>query len=208
MFKDRIGIARHDVLNPDVVACTFTNEAGSVDLYFRSEETLDDGLIVFRPTRKGSFKVSGSSIVSSTFANDISSDPIENLHRIMELDAETKYVIVPLTDILGDIMGVDDLVDAYVVTNTDNRFGSVSLITREDLFYELSLKLDDDLWIIPSSVHELICIPVNKSGIDSTDLISAIGEINEELVSENEQLLDNPILFKKGQTNAIFTLQD
>jgi hypothetical protein len=186
MFKDRIGIARHDTLKPDVVACTFTNDAGSIDLYFRSEETCDNGLIL-------------AAIKKSP------SDPVENLHRIMELDAETKYTVIPLADIVG---GSRDLFDPYVVTNTDNRFGSVSLITREDLFYELSLKLDDDLWIIPSSIHELICIPVNKSGIDLTDLISTIGEINEELVSESEQLLDNPILFKKGQTNAIFTLQD
>lgn len=73
----------------------------------------------------------------------------------------------------------------YVISNSANIFGAASMLYEENL-YDLSQKLDSNLYILPSSVHEVIAIS-DKFG-DADDLAQMVYEINMDQVNLDERL--------------------
>lgn len=61
-----------------------------------------------------------------------------------------------------------------------------SIILYNEKLAELSAKLDDDLLIMPSSIHEVLAVPA--SSIDVEDLKNMVREVNDTEVSEQEIL--------------------
>lgn len=76
----------------------------------------------------------------------------------------------------------------YVFTNNSNTFGA-SVLLYPRYFMELSRKLDNDLFVLPSSVHEVIAIPA--SGIAVPKLVKIVRDINADILSGEEILSDS-----------------
>lgn len=94
--------------------------------------------------------------------------------------------------------------DLYVFTSEDIKFGGAALLYPER-FFELASAVDSDLLLIPSSIHEIIAVPV-KSGL-VVDINKMIREVNAEEVEENEQLSDHAYYYDYQQTGAIRILE-
>lgn len=75
--------------------------------------------------------------------------------------------------------------EMYVITNEKSINGATSIF-YEDLLHDLAEKLQDDLYILPSSIHEVIVIPSN--GHDLEELTDMVHEINSTQVDLTEQL--------------------
>lgn len=73
----------------------------------------------------------------------------------------------------------------YVISNKAKIFGASALLYEDNLF-ELSKELDSDLYILPSSVHEVIAIS-DKSG-PAEEFAQMVYEINMEQVDLSERL--------------------
>jgi len=83
---------------------------------------------------------------------------------------------------IGDI--ADDKV-MYVISNDRGINGAVSML-YEDCLHGLAEKLGTDLYILPSSLHEVIAISVTMC--DPNELANMVLEVNIDQVSLNERL--------------------
>lgn len=87
-----------------------------------------------------------------------------------------------------EIRPVPDLM--YVLTNQAALYGA-AIILYEEYFLSLADQAGGDLYILPSSIHELITIPA--AGGDPTGLQDIVREINgtKDLISSDEVLSNN-----------------
>ena len=109
---------------------------------------------------------------------------------------ENNYEYSMTNDEKCDIVEEDEAKpDMYVLTNEIGVNGSAALI-YDDYLAELSRKYGERLVLLPSSIHELICI----TGTDETDysyLKALVREVNltqvapEEILSDNIYIYDN-----------------
>lgn len=76
----------------------------------------------------------------------------------------------------------------HVLTNNQNVFGATALLYPEGLA-GISEKTGGDLLIIPSSIHEVICVPADDA--DPEVLRSMLVEANNEIVPEESVLSDS-----------------
>lgn len=83
-------------------------------------------------------------------------------------------------------LGADDLA-LYVLTRKDHMFGAAVLLYPE-IIAKLADKLEDDLLIIPSSIHEVLAYPGTHS--DPITLHEMCSEINADMVKPEEILGD------------------
>lgn len=107
-------------------------------------------------------------------------------------------------DILQDIVAVSqNSCPMYVITNKKGIFGATAILFN-DVFENLSRKFNSDLCILPSSIHELIAIPINHAE-DPNDLKSMVNEINGTQVAPDEVLSDNIYIYRrKKRTITLF----
>ncbi len=84
----------------------------------------------------------------------------------------------------------------YVLTNQARQYGAYYL-TDTEVLAEISEKLDSDLFLLPSSVHECMVVPA-KMWEDADELVRMVREINQEQVSRDEYLSDNVYRFSRG----------
>lgn len=75
----------------------------------------------------------------------------------------------------------------YIITNRCGVNGAATLLYPE-LLHTFSEKCKNDLFVLPSSIHEIIVIP--KMGFEKNDLIKMVKEVNENQVAEDEILSD------------------
>ena len=85
----------------------------------------------------------------------------------------------------------------YVVSNKKNLFGA-SAILYSDYLEEWAEELECDLYVIPSSVHELLVMPVAHaySGEEITEMIR---EINRTQVAREEILSDHVYIYRRNE---------
>lgn len=83
----------------------------------------------------------------------------------------------------------------YVLTNKQKIFGA-GCVLYPDVIQSFSNRVNADVVILPSSLHELILIPF-KSNIDINELRAMVKEINLTQVLEEERLSDNVYLYNR-----------
>jgi len=89
-----------------------------------------------------------------------------------------------------------------IATNINNYYGAVAVL--EDQVWDAILERygNQDYYILPSSVHETLLIPV--VGADVNMLRSTVSRINETLVSESERLSNDVYLFDHINRQIVF----
>ena len=73
----------------------------------------------------------------------------------------------------------------YVITNESKLFGAASMLYEEPI-HELAEQVGGDLYILPSSVHEVIAVPADFGSPE--ELAEMVYEINMEQVDINDRL--------------------
>lgn len=77
----------------------------------------------------------------------------------------------------------------YVLTNTMHFYGAAALI-YPGVVSEFAESLGEDLYILPSSIHEVILIP-RVSDLEKQVLEQMVQEVNQEEVEQEERLSDH-----------------
>ena len=80
----------------------------------------------------------------------------------------------------------------YVISNSKKVNGAASMLYVDELF-ELSKKIGTSLYILPSSVHEVIAVSTEMGNPET--LSEMVREVNDTQVSEEEQLSDHVYFF-------------
>lgn len=122
--------------------------------------------------------------------------------------------IVPMSKILSEIAGTapvdndekvceytgEDIL--YVLTNS-SRVNGAACILYDNLLKKFANDVHSDLYILPSSVHEVIIVP-KKNAFDKSELADMVREVNEQGVSQDEILSDN--VYEYNRKNGIITM--
>lgn len=132
-----------------------------------------------------------------TCAEDLLQIAKENTPRLFEPQLH------PLSDMVLDLispldengMSPDDFaldIPVYVLTNNRKFLGAATLLYH-GILEKCAQTLDDDFYIIPSSIHEVLLLP---SGIGSSaeDLTALVRDVNENHVAI-EEILSNHVYF-------------
>ena len=95
-----------------------------------------------------------------------------------------------LPDLMRELAGeeIGDGIPMIILTNRDKRYGA-GVVFYPGLLAKILDETGVNLLLIPSSVHEFICIP-ECEGMDYDDINLLITETNQGIVAENEILSD------------------
>lgn len=125
---------------------------------------------------------------------------------------EQPYFIKTMMELLGEIMPEEEYLQyvdedmvverrspMYVMSNEDKIFGAITVLYPGVLngFYEKH----GDFYVLPSSVHEVILIPVSE-GIEEKELQSMVVEVNRTALKPEEFLSDNVYIYE-GDKNKL-----
>lgn len=83
----------------------------------------------------------------------------------------------------------------YVLTNRPGHFGAVCMLYKE--IENFAEQIDDDLYIVPSSVHEVLLIPASEE-ISDAELLDILHEVNRDELDETDYLSDQIYRFDRS----------
>lgn len=110
------------------------------------------------------------------------------------------YNVVTMADMLASMLGqdpepMDDPVPMYVCTNKDGAYGTGGLI-QTGWLRELAEKYGTDIFILPSSVNELIAAP--SFGQPPEEMRGIVGSVNDsDCVADDELLSYNTYVYSR-----------
>lgn len=104
----------------------------------------------------------------------------------------------------GEEVDLKDYVpsDMYVLTN-ESKLNGAACILYENVLYDFAQKLGADLYILPSSVHEVILLP-KLSMFEKDELVNMVKEVNTEGVAADEVLSDR--VYEYNRTERLITM--
>lgn len=83
----------------------------------------------------------------------------------------------------------------FVLSNTGNQNGA-AVVCYKDILERFSQKIEDDLVILPSSVHETMLLPLQKSN-NIESLRKMVYDINHATLDQSQFLSDNVYLYSR-----------
>lgn len=108
----------------------------------------------------------------------------------------------PLTSMLIDILGeeavppdlckvndTEHVPPLFVLTNEKKYFGACTLLYPDSL-KQVATQLQQDLYILPSSIHEVLLLPV-ETQMSPDELCEMVREVNQTQLSQEEILSDH-----------------
>jgi len=92
--------------------------------------------------------------------------------------------------------GEEDFMEAQVLTNESGINGASSILYPSCLM-DFAARNQMDYYILPSSIHEVILVPVDD-GPDPDTLRKMIREVNREVVDDQDYLSDSLYIFERS----------
>lgn len=96
-----------------------------------------------------------------------------------------KVVIRPISDFLPGVLQHEGFFPMYVLQDDALNFGATGILFLDEL-KEFSKKIGSNIWIIPSSIYEVILMPEGK--IDAERILDTIEVTNDSVVKEEDRL--------------------
>ena len=134
--------------------------------------------------------------------------------EVMKVAKENTPKLFPMQmmmpeDVIRKVFGIEETetvfssIPIHFVTNKYSMYGAGAILYPEVLS-ELAEKLNSDLYLLPSSIHE-ICIIKAEEDHNQNSLVAMVREINKSIVDKEDYLGDNIYLYKKdtGETMLI-----
>lgn len=84
----------------------------------------------------------------------------------------------------------------FVITNMTGNYGAVCMLYN-GVIQNLATELDDDIVIIPSSVHEVLCVKKEDIGNPSS-IVKTVKDVNDNFVDIEERLSYNVYIYSKA----------
>lgn len=129
---------------------------------------------------------------------------VVNTRRLMPV------VLTTLRDEIESIAGVgaipeDDLTGrTFLITNNKNYMGATAILYSDEL-EKIAERLDSDLHILPSSLHEILCMSVND--ITAENASKMVREVNETEVSPMNYLSDSIYLYSRDTKKVTIAVE-
>lgn len=122
----------------------------------------------------------------------------EELHNKAMQNIADDMIAVDIMSMLSgfdsDFFESDENYPMVVITNVRKTNGAIAMFT--DIVGKVADKYESDVYILPSSIHECIVVPVDDMSANA--LASMISEVNDTQVDETEQLNNHPYLYRRN----------
>lgn len=106
----------------------------------------------------------------------------------------TGFSLTALPELLKTVFSVelppDQSESPLYLLSYDNTIYGAACILDAEILQETARRLDSDFYLLPSSVHEFLVLPVTER-YDPTDLAELVCSINQDVVKEEEVLSDH-----------------
>lgn len=114
-------------------------------------------------------------------------------------------VVKDIREILTGMMGEeftlsmeDEIADNMLIISNSSGIRGAASILYEDILYQAATELGtDELYILPSSIHECIAVPV-KSDADAYELAALVSCVNEQDVHLEDRLSNQVYYYNRG----------
>ena len=83
----------------------------------------------------------------------------------------------------------------YIISNESGVNGA-AVILYQDILDEVANKLKGNIYLLPSSIHEMIAVPVNAN-MSVRELENMVQGVNQDVVSQNEVLSNQVFMYDK-----------
>ncbi len=100
----------------------------------------------------------------------------------------------------------DETMPMYVLTNREKNLGAVCII-YDSILNHVGEKLEEDYYILPSSIHECIIIP-KREEFDAEEIKLMVREINETQVQPEEVLSDQIYQYERKYHRLSMVLEN
>ncbi len=96
----------------------------------------------------------------------------------------------------------DPLFPMYILTNTQHHYGA-SCLLYDNVLSSCAEKFQNDFYILPSSIHEVILVPAFEE--DQLESFSGmVRQVNQTEVSPDEVLCDHAYFYSKAQNRILY----
>lgn len=226
MVKDRqpeeIMDAKMEHFKDNVILCLINTEQNRELLADVPNRAFHDLSVVYRWVVEEAPDAVGSILVSNKVADmagiteaELFQCAVENTRRINPVSVES------MKDIVGGIPeGIsvppemrEELErmermtgNMWIVSNKRKINGAASMLYEENL-HQLAEKLGDDLFILPSSIHEVIAVPAEMAEKNLTNLLRMVEEVNMGSVKLEERLSNSVYLYDRNARKVILAAE-
>lgn len=183
----------------DIVTYKVVNAGKNLNLMESCpHKTFLDLLVVYKMSfeKNGEF---GSSIIKNELLNAYNIS-LEELDAAAQRNTKEKsgFQVLSANQVQALFAGLEVEADEnepmYMMGNQSGMYGA-NIILYKEYFEKLAEKLNDDLYVFPSSVHELVVVPASL--MDESEARGIVQTVNAAEVTEEEWLSDNAYLFDR-----------
>lgn len=130
-------------------------------------------------------------------------------HAKENLETKQPPYIMSMAQVIAEMMDIppEEMFDAnqpamYVMCNESKINGAAAMVFTEKLD-EFAVEHGANLYVLPSSIHEIIIIPDNLNSIDKNVLESMVRDVNATQVSA-EEFLSNNVYYYNRDDKCLF----
>lgn len=121
---------------------------------------------------------------------------------VVEKLTDMIHNLIPKSRQIDEVLELSEPLPMYVLTNQSGINGSTVLLYKEVL-NQLSCHLNSDLYLLPSSVHEIIAIPYETKQ-QQLYLEKMVHDINETQLGPEEILSDHVYVFLRDSEDVVY----
>jgi len=177
----------------------------AIVFYFAYEsEALGKGSVLIRNSHLTDWNVSVQELYRNAASNTKRLFPVK-IMNIDELAADlTGEERTVETDCFSQIFPEKEALPMYVLTNRSKQFGAAGILYQDQL-KKMAEQLKNNLFVLPSSIHEVILLP--DHGENPCSLKFMVREVNETQVAE-EEILSDSVYYYDRETDKVRILCD
>ena len=142
-------------------------------------------------------EIQGSCKVNEDIVNIWGISKNELFSAAMEC-SKNKYFIHTMSEFLG----IQTEIEQVVVRTEYELYGAGAIMFTDTILQDVANFLDSDIIIIPSSIHEILCMSVNDADLESVSAM--VREVNEEDVEEQDRLANHAYLYYRDSKIIIW----
>lgn len=153
----------------------------------------------------------GDGAMSAAITNELAKQfgvTAEDLHKVAlaNIDMNNKSVFKGMTEVMMELVGTEIPPEAmlndgreqmYVLSN-ESRMNGASAILDTKMMDNIAEKLDGDYYILPSSVHETLVVPMSSEA-DRDTLESMVRDVNATQLAPQEKLSDHVYVYDSAE---------
>lgn len=133
----------------------------------------------------------------------IEKDVRRDLERKDEVwDGSEDWISYTVNQIMKGLLGDRKRSPMYVMTNEGKAWGAISMLWGETM-QKIAEELESDLFILPSSVHEIIIVPADDEQLRADYLQNMVEDINRTHVEPEEVLSDHIYRYSRDSGTTI-----